>query len=396
MTPEPKARKGLATRAVHAGVSPAQHLGAASPPIYQTTTFVATDTADLEAINRGEKRGFVYTRQRNPTIMAAEERLAALEEAESVVLFGSGMAAIDAAVSAVTSAGDEIISIADIYGGTYRLFSDILPTRGVTVNWCDSLDASAIEHLITPKTRAIYVESPTNPLVRIVDLTAVAALAKAKGVALLVDSTLGGPMNQRPLQFGADLVIHSGSKYLNGHGDLIVGAVAGPRKMTRRVRQLQQSVGAIMDPFGAWLFLRGMATYPLRMAQHNATGLAVATFLAGHPSVSGVHYPGLATHPQHALAQRQMSGFGGLLAFTVAGDGAAARRVVDGCRLCGIGPSIGGIESLISQPANTSHYGMPPSQRLERGITDNLIRLSVGIETTQDVIDDLNQALKNV
>jgi cystathionine beta-lyase/cystathionine gamma-synthase len=396
MTSASIARKGLATRAVHAGVSPAHHLGAASPPIYQTTTFVATDTADLEAINRGEKRGFVYTRQRNPTIMAAEERLAALEEAESVVLFGSGMAAIEAAVSSVTRAGDEIISIADIYGGTYRFFSDILPARGVTVNWCDSLDASAIERLITPRTKAIYVESPTNPLVQIVDLAAVAVVAKEKGVALLVDSTLGGPMNQRPLQLGADLVIHSGSKYLNGHGDLIVGAVAGLRKMTRPVRQLQQSVGAIIDPFGAWLFLRGMATYPLRMAQHNATGLAVATYLADHAHVSSVHYPGLATHPHHALAQRQMSGFGGLLSFTVAGDGAAARRVVDGCRLCGIGPSIGGVESLISQPANTSHYSMPESKRMELGITDNLIRLSVGIETTQDVIDDLKQALENV
>lgn len=388
-----KDMKGLATRAVHAGVKPEHHLGAVSPPIYQTTTFVAVDTADLESINSGQKRGYVYTRQRNPTVMAAEERLAALEEAESVVLFGSGMAAIEAAVAAIARAGDEIVSITDIYGGTYRLFSDILPERGVTVRWSNSLDAAAIESLITEKTRAIYVESPTNPLVRIVDLVAVAAVAKRKGVALLVDGTLGGPMNQRPLQLGADLVIHSGSKYLNGHGDLIVGAVAGPRKMTRRVRQLQQSVGAILDPFGAWLFQRGMATYPLRMARHNANGLAVANFLAGHARVGHVYYPGLSSHPQHELAKRQMSGFGGLLAFTVDGGGAAARRVVDHCKLCGIGPSVGGIESLISQPANTSHYSLPESERVERGITDDLIRLSVGIEAVEDIIDDLKLAL---
>lgn len=393
MSGKAKAPQGLATRAVHAGTRPEQHLGAVSTPIYQTATFVAADTADLEAINSGAKRGFVYTRQRNPTVMAAEEKLAALEEAESAVLFGSGMAAIDAAVASVAKAGDEIVSIIDIYGGTFRLFSEILPSRGVAVRWCEDVTPEAIAALLSERTAAIYVETPTNPLLRIVDLAGVAAVAKQRGIPLLVDGTLGSPMIQRPLALGADLVIHSVSKYLNGHGDLIAGAVAGPRRMTRAVRQLQQSAGALLEPFGAWLLQRGMATYPLRMAQHNASGLAAARFLEAHAKVSRVHYPGLPSHPQHDLARRQMAGFGGLLSFEVKGDGMAARRVVDACRLCGIGPSIGGIESLISQPANTSHYSMPAAQRAARGIGDNLIRLSVGIEAEADIIADLQQAL---
>lgn len=393
MTAGGTGRQRPATRAVHAGVNPRQNQGAVSPPIYQTATFVAADTADLEAINSGKKRGYVYTRQRNPTVMAAEERLAALEESESAVLFSSGMAAIDAAVSSVTRAGSEIVSITDIYGGTYRLFTEIAPARGVKVNWCDSLEAEAIAACITPATTAVYIETPTNPLVRLVDIAAVAKVAQARKIPLLVDGTLGGPMLQRPLQLGADLVIHSASKYLNGHGDLIIGAVAGARKMTKAVRQLQQALGAIPDPMAAWLFQRGMATYPLRMAQHNANGMAVAAFLSGHPKVLKVHYPGLASHPQHALARRQMEGFGGLLAFEVAGGADAARQVVDRCRLCGIGPSIGGIESLISQPANTSHYSLPPAERAARGITENLVRLSVGIEAAEDIIADLEQAL---
>ncbi len=319
----------LATRAIHAGVKPAQQRGAVSPPIYQTATFVAEDTADLEAINSGTKRGFVYTRQRNPTVMAAEEKLAAVEEAESAVLFGSGMAAIEAAVSARTRTGDEIVSTTDIYGGTYRLFSDVLPARGIDVRWCESLEAAAIEAAITRRTRLIYVETPTNPLLRIVDLAAVAAVARRRGIELVVDGTLGSPFNQRPLQLGADLVVHSASKYLNGHGDLVAGAVLGSRRATRAVRQLQQTAGAILDPMGAWLLQRGLATYPLRIVQHNSNGLAVARYLSAHRSVARVHYPGLPTHPQHEVAARQMNGFGGLLAFEVAGDATLARQVVD-------------------------------------------------------------------
>jgi cystathionine beta-lyase/cystathionine gamma-synthase len=239
----------------------------------------------------------------------------------------------------------------------------------------------------------IYAETPTNPLVRVVDLAAIAVHARAAGAKLIVDGTLGGPMNQRPLALGVDLLIHSASKYLNGHGDLIVGAVVGSRKLTREIRSLQQVGGAIMDPHGAWLLMRGIATYALRMAQHNRAGLEVAECLERHPKVTTVHYPGLPSHPDHALAKRQMSGFGGLLAFEMA-DPAHARHVVDATRLFGIGPSIGGVESLISQPGNTSHHSVPPEQRREMGISDGLVRISLGIEDIEDLLADLSQALE--
>jgi cystathionine beta-lyase/cystathionine gamma-synthase len=245
---------------------------------------------------------------------------------------------------------------------------------------------------ITPETRVIYTETPTNPLLRIVDLAALSALAHDAGAVLVVDGTLGGPMNQRPLDLGADLVVHSTSKYLNGHGDVLAGAVVGSRKLTRAVRSMQQASGAILDPHPAWLMLRGMATYPLRMAQHNQSGQAVAEFLAAHPKVTRVHYPGLPDHPDHALARRQMTGFGGLMSFELATED-QARAVVDRTRLFGIGASLGGIESLISQPGNTSHHSVPPEKRLAMGITPGLVRISVGIEDTADLIADLDQAL---
>ena len=263
----------------------------------------------------------------------------------------------------------------------------------MTVRWSASIAAEDVAACIGPKTKIVYAETPTNPLVRIVDLGAISALAREAGALLVVDGTLGSPMNQRTLALGADLVIHSASKYLNGHGDLIIGAVAGKRSLTKPVRSLQQASGAIVDPFGAWLLMRGMATYPLRMEQHNRSGLAVAEFLAGHRKVARVHYPGLADHPEHALALRQMSGFGGLVSFEMK-DEAAARTVVDRTRLFGIGPSIGGIESLISQPGNTSHHSVSPERRAEMGIAPGLVRLSIGIEDSADLIADLAQALE--
>ncbi|MDI1344919.1 MAG: PLP-dependent aspartate aminotransferase family protein [Pseudolabrys sp.] len=386
-------RDRIATLAVHAGHVSSEHLGAAMPPLYQSATFLAADTAELEAINEGRQRGFVYSRIRNPTVLAAEQRLAALEGAESAILFASGMAAVAGALAPFLSAGDEIVTLPDIYGGSIRYFTDILPRQGIGVRWAASIGPEDVAVSIGPKTKLIYAETPTNPLVRVVDLAALAAIAKSAGALLVVDSTLGGPMNQRPLELGTDLVIHSASKYLNGHSDLIVGAVAGRRELTKQVRALQQASGGIIDPFGAWLLMRGMTTYPLRMAQHNRSGLAVAQFLAAHPAVKRVHYPGLADHPDHALACRQMSGFGGLVSFEVA-DEATARAVVDRARLFGIGPSIGGVESLISQPSNTSHHSVTPARRIEMGIVPELVRLSIGIEDSDDLIADLAQALE--
>ena len=381
------------TIAVHAGFDPSENLGSVTPPLYQTSTFVAPDTETLEAVNAGRASGVVYSRIRNPTVLAAEQRIARLENAESAILYASGMAAVAGALEPLLSAGDEMVATPDIYGGSIRYFNEVLPRHGVTVRWAHSVDAEDVSACVGPKTKVIYTETPTNPLVRVVDLGALSAVAKASGALLVVDSTLGGPFNQKPLDLGADLVIHSVSKYLNGHGDLIAGAVVGARLHTRAARSLQQASGSILDPFGAWLLLRGMATYPLRMKQHNLNGQQVAEFLAGHSKVVRVHYPGLEDHPDHELARRQMSGFGGLVSFEMADD-ASARRVVDACRIFRIGPSLGGVESLVSQPGNTSHHSISAERRRSMGISDGLIRLSVGIEAADDLIADLQQALE--
>ena len=387
-----KGKHRIETRAVHAGFDPGENLGSVTPPLYQTSTFVSADTEELEAINSGRKRGFVYSRIRNPTVLAAEQRLAALEEAESAVLFSSGMAAVAGALAPFLTAGDEVVALPDIYGGTMRYFADVLPRQGIAVRWAASLNADDVAACVGPKTRLIYAETPTNPLVRVVDLPALSAVARKAGVLLAVDGTLGGPLNQRPLQLGADILIHSMSKYLNGHGDLIAGAVVGTRKITKEIRSLQQASGAILDPFGAWLLLRGMTTYALRMAQHNRSGMAIAAYLARHSKVIKVHYPGLPEHPDNLIATRQMKAFGGLVSFEVATD-EEARRVVDGCRIFRIGPSVGGIESLVSQPGNTSHHSVPVERRRSMGISDGLVRLSVGIEATDDLLEDLDHAL---
>lgn len=382
----------IATRAVHAGHDPASHQGAAVPPLYASATFVAPDTATLEGLNDGSVRGYVYSRIRNPTVLAAEQRLASLEGAESAVLFSSGMAAVAGALAPLLAAGDELVATPDLYGGTLRYFTEVLPRQGVSVRLAASGAAEDVASCLSPATTVIYTETPTNPLLRIVDLAAMVGLARKHGARLVVDGTLGGPLNQTPLALGADLTVHSASKYLNGHGDVIAGAVVGARELTRRLRTLQQASGAILDPHPAWLLLRGMATYPLRMAQHNRGGEQVAAFLASHPKVLRVHYPGLASHPDHALACRQMTGFGGLMSFELA-DGVAARITVDRTRLFGIGASLGGVESLISQPGNTSHHSVPTERRLAMGIAPGLVRISVGIEDPQDLIADLDQAL---
>lgn len=393
--PGSKPSLGIGTRAVHAGLDPANSLGAVSAPIYQSATFVAEDTADLMAINTGEKRGYVYSRIRNPTVLAAEQRLAALEAAQSCVLFASGMAAIAGALAPFLKAGDDIVALPGVYGGTVKYFREVLPAMGVNVIWSPGITADDIHSVVTKKTKVIYIETPTNPLVRVIDIAAVADVARVAGAKLIVDGTLGGPMNQQPLALGADLVVHSASKYLNGHGDLIIGAVCGSRDLTRQVRSLQQASGAMVDAHSAWLLMRGMATFALRMRQHNASGQIVAEFLEAHPKVNWVLYPGLASHPDHELAKSQMSGFGGLLSFEMFSP-EAARVLVDKTRLFGIGPSVGGVESLISQPGNTSHFSIPPEQRRALGISDSLVRISVGIEEVDDLITDLALALEQV
>lgn len=393
MTRDARHSDRLGTLAVHAGLDPRANEGAVTMPIYQSVTFAAPDTEGLEAVNSGRARGFVYSRVRNPTVMAAEQRLAALEGAQSAALFASGMAAVTGALAPLLQAGDELVALPDIYGVTLRYFTELLPRQGVTVRWAASLAPEDVAACVTEKTKVIYAETPTNPLVRIVDLTALASIAHEAGAKLVVDGTLGGPMNQRPLELGADLLIHSATKYLNGHGDVLAGAVCGTRAELRAVRSFSQANGGVMDPHAAWLLMRGMATYSLRMARHNENGQRLAEFLAAHPAVGKVYYPGLASHDDHALAVKQMTGFGGLMSFEMA-SAEAARHVVDATRLFAIGPSVGGVESLISQPGNTSHYSVPPEKRREMGIGDTLVRISAGIEEAEDLIEDLTQALE--
>lgn len=392
-TRDPGSKLRISTRSVHSGLNPAENSGAITAPIYQSATFVAADTAELMAINSGERRGYVYSRIRNPTVLAAEQRVAALEEAQSCVLFSSGMAAIAGAIAPFLKAGDDLVALPDIYGGTSKYLRTILPAQGVNVIWTKGLDASDVAAAVTPKTRVIYAETPTNPLVRVVDLAALARVAHGIDAKLIVDGTLGSPMNQRPLALGTDIVVHSATKYLNGHGDLLVGAACGNRALTRDIRSFQQASGAIVDAHSAWLLMRGMATYALRMRQHNMSGQAIAEFLAGRADVARVLYPGLPDHPDHALARKQMTGFGGLVSFEMH-NADAAQAVVDRTRLFGIGPSVGGVESLISQPGNTSHFSVPPEQRRAMGISDRLVRISVGIEDIEDLIADLEQALE--
>ena len=383
----------MGTLAVHAGLKPHAHEGAVTMPIYQSVSFAARDTEELTAVNAGKTRGFVYSRVRNPTVMAAEQRLAALEGAQSAALFASGMAAVTGALAPLLQAGDELVALPDLYGVTLRYFTEILPRQGIVVRWAASLAPEDVAACVTSKTKVVYAETPTNPLVRIVDLPALAGIAHGVGARLVVDGTLGGPMNQRPLALGVDLLIHSATKYLNGHGDVLAGAVCGTRSELRAIRSFSQANGGVMDPHAAWLLMRGMATYPLRMARHNENGQRLAEFLAEHPLVGKVHYPGLPGHEDHALATRQMSGFGGLISFEMQSP-EAARHLVDTTRLFAIGPSVGGVESLISQPGNTSHYSVSPARRLELGISDTLVRISAGIEDIEDLIDDLAQSLE--
>lgn len=361
--------------------------GGVVPPLHMATTF-ARDAAYRPIGGR------VYGRDQQPTLELAESVLAALEGGAGAMLFGSGMAAATAVFQGLAP-GDHVVVPRTMYYALRAWLDGFAVPWGLSLSTVENDDLAALAAALRPgTTRLVWLETPANPLWTVTDIAAAAELAHGAGARLAVDSTVATPILTRPLALGADLVIHSVSKYLNGHGDVIGGAVLGSRARTRAVRSHQQAAGGIMEPFGAWLLLRGLATYPLRMERHNANGLAVAQHLAAHPAVARVHYPGLPQHPDHALAARQMDGFGGLVSFEAAGGPEAARRIVDACRLFAIGPSIGGIESLISQPGNTSHHSVPPEERARLGIPPSLVRLCVGIETAEDLIADLDRALE--
>ena len=381
----PNAR--FSTVCLHAGQEPDPSTGAIITPIYQTATYVQDEL--------GRHKGFEYGRTQNPTRMAVERNIAAIEGGKAGFAFASGMAAIGA-IATLLQAGDHVVVSDNTYGGTFRLFDKVLTRYRLSFSYVDTSRLEDIERAIMPSTRMLFVETPTNPLMRLTDVREVASLAHRRNVRLVVDNTLASPYVQRPIELGADIVTHSTTKYLNGHSDSVGGIVIATRDDDIEWLQfVQNAEGAILGPFDSWLVLRGTKTLPLRMMQHNANGLALAEFLARHPKVRCVFYPGLPSHPQYELAKRQMRGFGGMLAFDL-GSLDAARRLLNGVRLHALAESLGGVETLISHPATMTHASVPAERRAALGITDGLVRISAGIEDIEDLKEDLAQALDNV
>ncbi|HXG45355.1 MAG TPA: cystathionine gamma-synthase [Gemmatimonadales bacterium] len=375
---------GFGTRAVHAGQRPDPLAGAVMTPIYQTSTYVQEGL--------GRHKGYEYARTQNPTREALERCVAALEGGEYGFAFSSGLAALDAVLK-LLSAGDHVVSGDNIYGGSHRLMEQVFAPLGLRFTFVDMRDPDQVARAITPATRLIYCETPTNPMMFLADLAALGDLAQARGLLLVVDNTFATPCFQRPLEFGADLVLHSTTKYLNGHSDMVGGLLVTRREdLAERLGFIQNASGAVPGPMDCWLALRGVKTLPLRMRQHDLNGRTVAEWLTRHPRVTRVYYPGLPSHPQHALARRQMSGFGGMISVEL-GDPARARRLVERTRIFLLAESLGGVESLVGHPASMTHASVPLHMRQAMGLTDSLVRLSCGIEDAEDLIADLDQAL---
>jgi cystathionine gamma-synthase len=384
---------GFSTLAVHGGESRPKLANSLATPIVQTATYTFADTRELHDHLQHRIEREEYGRYGNPTQRIAEQKLAALEGAEDCLLFSSGMAAVTTALYAVLSHNSHVVVTDDSYRRTRQFLTQVLHRYGIEVSTVPAGDYDAIEEAIRPTTRLLISESPTNPYNRIVDLVRFAGIGQRHRVKTLIDATFATPYNQRPLEFGIDLVLHSATKYLGGHNDLLAGAVLGCAELVDGIRSLQHVTGAIIDPLGAYLLVRGLKTFALRVARQNANAQALAEFLSTHPRVKAVHYAGLPSHPEHDVARRQMRGFGGVVSFEIDGDLDATSRVVDACRIPQIAPSLGGVESLIEQPALMSFYELSTEERLMVGIKDNLIRYSVGIEDADDLIADIAAAL---
>jgi cystathionine beta-lyase/cystathionine gamma-synthase len=379
---------GFSTTAIHAGNEPDPMTGAVTVPIYQTSTY------QQEGLGK-PRGGYEYARTQNPTRLAVERNLAALEGARFGYAFASGMAAIDSTLRLI-KAGEHVVVSDNTYGGTFRLFSRVLADYGIEFSYVDTTDPLNVEAALKPNTRMVFVETPTNPVMMITDLKAVSEIAHAAGARVVCDNTFMSPYLQRPIEFGVDIVVHSTTKYLNGHSDSVGGAVVlNDEKDAEKLAFIQNAVGAILSPFDSWLVLRGTKTLAVRMEQHDATGRAVAAFLEEHPKVRKLYYPGSLSHGQHELAKRQQKGFGGMLAFDV-GSLENARTVLESVRLCTLAESLGGVETLISHPATMTHASVLPETRARLGITDGLVRVSVGLEETEDIIADLDQALSKI
>ncbi len=383
-----KNRHGMATRAIHAGQSPDPSTGAIMMPIYATSTYVQESP--------GVHQGYEYSRSQNPTRMAYERCIADLESGASGYAFASGMAAT-ATILELLDSGDHVVAMDDLYGGTYRLFTNVRErSAGLKFSYADLAVEGALEAAVTGKTRMIWVETPTNPLLKLVDLEKLASFARKRGILTVCDNTFATPVSQRPIEFGIDMVVHSATKYLNGHSDMIGGAlVVGENKeLQENLTFLQNAVGGIAGPFDSFLALRSLKTLPLRMERHAENAMAIAEWLEGHGSIEKLRYPGLKSHPQYELAARQMDNFSGIITFDLKGGLEPSRRFLERCQVFQLAESLGGVESLVDHPAIMTHASVPADERARLGITDGLVRLSVGIEDVDDLIADLDQALK--
>jgi len=374
------------TRAIHAGQEPDEATGATIVPVYQTVTFTQ------DAV--GSHRGFEYSRSNNPTRAALEACLASLEGGRFGLAYASGMAAING-VMQLLSAGDHVVVADDLYGGSYRLFTQVLPRFGVRFSFVDATRPEEIDKAFEPATRVLWIESPTNPLLRLVDIAACGEIARRRGAQLVVDNTFATPFLQNPLALGAHVALHSTTKYIGGHSDVIGGAiVVDDEELAKRLQFTRNATGGVPGPWDAWLTLRGAKTLALRMREHERNAKQIAEFLVGRAEIAQVHYPGLPEHPGHALARRQMRGFGGMLAIELRGGEAAARRLCESTRLFALGESLGGVESLIGYPWSMSHAAFPPDEKRRKGVSEAIVRLSVGIEHADDLCTDLAQALE--
>ncbi|HQW81400.1 MAG TPA: cystathionine gamma-synthase [Pseudomonadota bacterium] len=379
--------RGLGTRAIHAGQKPDPSTGAVMTPIYATSTYVQRSP--------GEHQGFEYSRSHNPTRFAYEDCVAALEGGRKGYAFASGLAATATVLDALDT-GSHVIAMDDMYGGSYRLFERVRRrSAGLDFSYVDLNDLAAVKAALRPNTRMIWAETPTNPLLKLVDMTKVAAFAKKHGLIFAVDNTFSSPMLQRPLEFGADIVMHSATKYLNGHSDIVGGmlVVGDHRELEDKITFLQNAVGSVQGPFDSFLALRGLKTLHLRMQAHCANAGELAKWLEQHPKLDRVIYPGLKSHPQHALAKKQMDGFGGMISIVVKGGLKSARKMMERCQIFGLAESLGGVESLINHPAIMTHASVPAEKRKALGISDAMVRLSVGVEDVADLRADLEQAL---
>jgi len=389
-------KRKFATEAVHGGQDHDPLTGAVSVPIYQTSTFVFESAEQGAARFAGKEKGYIYTRLGNPTVKALEKSLAGLEEGEDARACSSGMAAINTAVLSVVRKGDHVVSTENLYGGTAKLFSDILPKFGIEFTLVDTSHIENVELAIRKNTKILYIETPSNPTLKLTNIREVAKIAKEHDAVSIVDNTFMSPYFQQPITLGADVVVHSLTKYLSGHSDVVGGIVIGCQNFIDKMDPVLKNTGGTLGPFEAWLTLRGIKTLHIRMERHNENAMKVAEFLEAHEKIEKVYYPGLKSSDQYDLAKQQMSGFGGIVSFEVKGGLETGRKLMNSVRLCTLAVSLGAVETLIEHPASMTHAVVPREERLRTGLTDSLVRLSVGIEDVEDIIEDLQSALENI